>query len=363
MKLKTLFNTLLATAALNMNAHAAADFIIQTDIETGLTQHIYVHGPDSIGEKSGTEHAAFGIGPSGSQFKLYGIGLEPDTNLYLLDETIAGSFLPKAVVSITSDDPYNVVPRMRADQSFRAKLTFSKLLNTPEAPESARRVYVERIAAEYPEGSDRAPADRTERVIEAFYVDKNGELEGTFSTSLYSPIPYKQKGEEFVRVYALPDSNLGWTLLDEKKVQVWPIADGEITGSAQTTDKFTLHDKTFTYVPKLHMSVKDLYPTSKTYLNVYKGQKNDNPTNAQQISSQILANDYEPVAFNTIVPQSANQTIEPEIWQDFATEDGQYTVEILTETPFNQGNPQRIVYATFNLKRTIQINAHISSVE
>ena len=108
-------------------------------------------------------------------------------------------------------------------------------------------------------------------------------------------------------------------------------------------------------MPAITMVVNDLYPTSKTYINLYKGTKNDDPNAAQQIAPSITARDYQPVAFNTITPQSATQTINPDQWDSDGLPDGVYTVEILTETPFNQGKPERLAYATFTLNRTVQV--------
>lgn len=274
-------------------AMAADDFVIQTDLETGLTQHIYVTGLDSVGEKSGTVDSALPVGPAGSLFRLYGVGLAPDTKLYLLDETVVGSFLPKATVTISSEDPYAVVPRTRADRKFNASLTFESLLADPDAPEAARKVYVERLVVEYPEGDDRIPENRQERLLEAFYVTKNGTMNARFNTSLACTSPFKQRGEEYLRVYALPDQDIGWTLLDEKKIQIWPCADAQLLGrTSASPEPFSLHGKKVSFMPAITMVVNDLYPTSKTYINLYKGTKNDDPNAGQQIAPSITTRDY-----------------------------------------------------------------------
>ncbi|BDS04966.1 hypothetical protein NT6N_00060 [Oceaniferula spumae] len=346
------------------STRAAEDFVIQTDLATGLTQHIYVEGPDTIGEESGTVDTALPVGPAGSHFALYGVGLAPDTKLYLLDQTVVGSFLPKATVKVSTEDPYTVVARTRSDRKFDVELTFEGLLTDENAPEAARRIYVERLVIEYPEGVDRIPENSQERVVEAFYVTKNGALNAQFNTSLVSSSPYKQRGEEYIRTYALPDADVGWTLLDEKKVQIWPVADAQLlANNASALEPFPLNGKTLGYMPSITMVVNDLYPTSKTYLNLYKGPKNDNPSDAQQISQNIIAQDYQPVAFNTITPQSATQTIDPDQWNSDDLTDGVYTVEILTVTPFNLGKPERLAHATFTLNRTIEVKGSLNVSE
>lgn len=355
-----------AALAFSQPIHAAGDYIVQTDLTTGTVMHIYVDGPDSVGEQSGTVPAIMEIGESGAQFQMYGVGLEPDNNLYLLSETVVGAYMPAAEITTWSKDPYNVVTRTRADQPFNAKMVISNLSSDPESPDASKKVYVERLVSEYPEDAERTPIDGTTdwRVVESYYVNNNGELAAVLPTSLRSEFAYKQKGEEIIRVYALPDSNLGWTVIDEKKVQVWPIADGEIQGIvAGGTTPVELHGLLLNSVPTIRMSVTDLYPSSQTYLQIYKGQKSDSATGIQQLPGLITANDYEPINFNTTVPQSAVQVITADQWEEFAKDDGVYTVEIVTKTPFNNDIPERLAYATFEIKRTIKVNADLHSAE
>ena len=42
-------------------------------------------------------------------------------------------------------------------------------------------------------------------------------------------------------------------------------------------------------------------------------------------------------------------------WDQYVTEDGIYTLEVNTITPFNNGNPERILAVTFEVDRTIQL--------
>lgn len=347
-------------------AQAAKDFIVQTDLKSGVTQHIYVDGPDSVGEKNGRVPAAMEVGESGARFQMYGVGLEPDNKLYLLAETVVGAFMPQVQITTWSEDQYQAVTRTRADEIFNSKMLFANLSTDPTAPDSSRRVYVERLVAEYPEDDARLPIDGSTnmRVVEAYYVKDNGELSAQLETSLQSEFAYKQKGEELIRVYALPDQNLGWTVIDEKKIQVWPIADGEIQGVLTgSTTPITLDGATLNEVPAIRMQVSDLYPTSQTYLQIYKGAKSDTAAGIQELPGKITANDYEPVAFNTTVPQSATQVISAEQWSEYAKDDGVYTVEIVTRTPFNGGKPERLAYATFELKRSIKLTGDIYSAE
>lgn len=361
-------NLLLSIASLVLcqSVNAANDYIVQTDLESGLTYYIYIQGPDTIGEKTGVVPSSVPIGSKGARFQLYGVGLEPDSQIFLLSETVVGAFLPGASVAISSEDPYKVVPRTRADEPFTASMSFSNLSTStdPEIPESAKVVYVERLAVEYPEGEDRVSVtgSNTERVLEAFYVTQNGVLERPLTTSLTSAEAHKQKGEELIRVYALPNQDLGWTIIDEQKIHIWPIADGEIKGVKSDGSVFELDGQILNEIPNISMSVSDLYPTSKTFLRIYKGNKVDEAVEIQTIS-QIIADDYNPLSFNTTVPQSAAQFISSAQWEQYAEEDGLYTVEVVTITPFNGGNPERMAYATFTLKRKISVKGALISAE
>lgn len=349
--------------------YAADDFVRQTDIATGVVMDVYVHGPDGIGEESGSYSAALPVGGDGARFQLFGVGLEPDETLYELADTIVGVHVPTAAITVGSEDSYAAVTRTRADKPFDATMTFGNLDAAEDAPMSSRYLYVERLCVEYAEGGDRLPVynpdGETLRVIEAFFVQKNGELSASIMTSLKSDLDYKQRGEERIRIYALPNENLDWYPLVEKKVHIWPIADAELTGAVAGVEAaVSLHGEVLTSVPSLVMSATDLYPSSSTYVRVYKGEVNEVAAGAENLF-QTVGQEYAVDSFHTIVPQTVSKVISASEWEDFASEDGIYTAEIVTVTPFNDGNAERLAYATFEIKRDneIQVNGNLVDAE
>ena len=45
------------------------------------------------------------------------------------------------------------------------------------------------------------------------------------------------------------------------------------------------------------------------------------------------------------------------------TEDGTYTIEVLTVTPFDQRRPERVTYVSFDIDRTIKVNGSLATAE
>ncbi|MFC4993068.1 hypothetical protein [Rubritalea tangerina] len=371
----------------------AEDYITQTDLtpvadgEIAQNAKIDIEGPDGIGSIDGSTPAAFPIGPYGSRFDLYTtIETSSGRRVYHLGSSVVGPY-PTASISMTSNDPY-IETRTRADQRFGASVTVSNISADPEAPLSMKQVYVEHLIDEYPVGSytfsTTNPADwrlakqNSSGEDAGVFIVKDGTLTitipdpddglGTALTSLDSPnnengesTEYYQCGEEKVVVYARPSSTSDWVTIAEKKIRVFPLPSAQIIASHDNfATTFELNSNTeYTSVPSIYAVCNELYPTSVTTIRLYKGTLDN--LGDLVVSDLELVDGSEPASFNTIQPQDGvlmlNNT-EPEI---VALEDGYYTVELVTVTPFNNGAVERIAWAEFQLKKSLRINANLSS--
>lgn len=356
----------IALLSSTLGLFAADDFVRQTDLSTDVIMDVYVAGPDGVGEEDGDVAGAMPVGASGARFQLFGIGLAPDTNLYLLDETVTGAHIPTGVIETKSADPYESVTRTRADIPFQAQLDFSNIQTDDDAPLSSKYLYVERLVVEYSSDEDRLPLSNEEgenlRVVESFFVNNNGTTAWTdIETSLQSEFEHKQKGEERIRIYALPNEDLTWYVIDEKTIHVWPIADATMTGSASgdLDSAVDLEGQKLASAPTIYISAQDLYPSSINYVRIYKGEVSDLAEGAEDLLT-IIASEYEVDEFHTVTPQDLHATIPASEIQDFVAGGGTFTAELVTRTPFNEGF-ERLTWATFEVSTRLKIRGSINS--
>lgn len=327
---------------------AAVDFIEQVDLATGLVYQVYVDGPEEPGSKNGSQLSPMPVGSSGSTYQLYAKGLDPDNTVYLLDEKYVASYTPEAVITIRSEDPHPT-PRTRADEPFTVNIETKGLLSPgQDVPEAALNVYVQELSMNYDTELNRAPSDGTaEEVLNNdFFIVENSELSRSGMTKLTSDIFFKERGEEIIRAYALPDADLDWLQIASARIQVWPIADVEILGMDQ-------NQKITRSLPNLTINLQDMYPDSTTSVQIYKGTQSLGTQGAQVEGSRV--------SFNSIVPQDATLLVRN--WDRYAPDDGTYTIEVITLTPFDNRAPERLAWITFSVDRTITMKGSTTTSE
>lgn len=336
------------TLACHLAASAAVDFIEQVDLESGLVYQVYVPGPEEPGSKNGTQLSPMPVGPSGSTYQLYAKGLDPDNTVYLLDEKYVAAYTPEAIIKISSEDPHPT-PRTRADEPFHVDISVKGLLAPGEdVPEAALNVYVQEHTLNYDPKLNRAPVDGTaeEVLADDFFLVENGEFRRTGMTKLTSDIFFKERGEEIFRAYALPDTDLDWLQIASGRIQVWPIADVEIIGLDENV-------KITRSLPNLTINLTDLYPDSTTSVQIYKG--------SQALGTEGTQIEGSRISFNSIVPQSAQILVRN--WDSYAKDDGEYTIEVITLTPFDGRAPERLAWLTFSVDRTISMKGSATTSE
>ena len=369
----------------------ASDFVRQTDFDSPDDHtDIYVQGPEFGAEKSGSigVNDILPVGSKGAKFELYAVDLETGTLIHEpLDSKLVGLKIPKAEITLSSQDLYNDgVIRTRADEPYYAKVEVSDLSEVETDPESAKKVYIERLFAEYTD-DDRLPinGDSGFSLINtaAFdsasfepangYMKANGYIEGTFTTAMEEPSEsefFKQKGEELVRVYAQPSEDSPWEVVAEKKVQIWPVATAAVTAVLESGQNLPIQTlpitslesdldpaqfPTVSTIPTFTIELSDLYPTSSTYAVIYRI---DGTSAARSdISQDILANEVSSLNFNTVTPQGGTITISPNNWDPNEMVKGYYIMEVRTVTPFNGGLPENLSPVGFKFQPTVTIKA------
>jgi hypothetical protein len=332
----------------HLPAHASVDFIEQIDLATGLVYQVYVAGPEEPGSKDGTQLSPMPVGESGSTYQLYAKGLEPDNTVYLLDEKYVAAYTPEATVTITSEDPHPT-PRTRADEPFTVDLKVAGLLAPgADVPDAALNVYMQQLRMNYDAELNRTPVDGSaeEELTDDFFIVENSEVQRSGMTKLTSDTFFKERGEEIFRAFALPDANLDWLQIASGRIQVWPIADVSITG-------MTTGQEITRFLPNITVTVTDAYPDSTTTVQIYKG--------SQALGSAGVEIEGSRIAFNSIVPQDAQILVRN--WDHYAMDDGTYTIEVITATPFDNRAPERLAWLTFSVDRTIEMNGSATTSE
>lgn len=313
------------------------NFIRQKQFPTGFERDVYV-------TSSGQRLSELAIDPGGARFELWTVKTNASAQ-YLLDTRFVSAYVPIATVAITTGDPYPTIPRTRADRPFTVTLQVSGMSTDPSAQEAARRVRFLRHVQSYGPTGTGVGIDRTQATLHTqSFLDNNGTFTTTYAlTAVPGTNLAKIRGEERFSIFSLEDYQAPASQIASKYVQVWPVADGAITG---VTNGASLRFD----APPLTFTMNDLYPDSRTYAQIYKGPA-------------VLGTQ------GTVIPGSAliiydtvphNRTLVVNDWDEQVDESGQYTVELLTVTPFGT---DRLHHITFNINRDINVNATVTTVE
>lgn len=266
----------------------------------------------------------------------------------LLAEKTIGAYIPEARISLTSADPY-FPPRTRADQPFAATVAVGRLptesVDLPEGVPTkvtmARtyKLYDRTLHIPAENGTGQGTYDQ------GFEFNRNGTftLPGLYQ-SLPGASPTRAIGEEsFTASVKLGDSRAA---VGSSTIQIWPVCSARIEGIEA--------GKTYQEAPpEARVVLTDLYPDSVTYAQIYPGPPALGTTGTKLPSSAFSINTFAPQ--NAVVPLA-------DISEGFG-EDGTYTIEVLTITPFNERQPERITHISFELKRTIFIRAMSTTME
>lgn len=264
---------------------------------------------------------------------------------HLLDREFVDVYQPAASVRIITEDPYPHATRTRADRPFSVEYTVSGLVSESLGVEAASKVLVRHDAKSYSlpifiDGNYIQTDSST-----SVYIGQNGTTVANYpSTNLPKADPLKGIGVEVFTVDALADAefNLPSSRLATATLEVFPVAVGSLSGIT--------HNATYKSLPPFTMTLKDLYPTSNTYVQIYRGP--------QQLGTEgiVIPDSFINVADTT--SQSKVKTISN--WHSFVDEDGLWTMELITETPFGV---ERLAWLNFTADFTIMVNGQVFSSE
>lgn len=333
-----------ATAAV---ASGQTDFVRQIQL-TGATVPLVYDEP--VLNVAGTMTSK-PLEGSGAVFQLYASGLEASRFKTLpikVAEDTAGTYYPAVTVQIGSQDPHTP-PRTRADKPFSLTFSVKDLSDVAASPDYARTVELQRSYQMYDPQTHTvsavADSGGTYREYTEFFA--NGLF---YHPEIYHQMPFASstagEGKETYTAYTRTDSAGRQYQLGSAAVEIWPVSNCKIIGITQGA-KYTLLPATS------YVEMKNLYPLSSTYVQVYKG-KPVLGTQGDVLQSSVRT-------YDTPVPQSSVARLDD--LNTLLTDDGIYTIEVLTVTPFNDRAPERIGYTYIEIDRTLEINAGITTSE
>jgi hypothetical protein len=315
------------------------NFVRQVQLPTGVLW-------DASVAPAGEQLASLPINPNGARFELWTIKSDPLT-VYLLDTRYVGTYVPMADVNIRTEDPYTYtgIPRTRADRPFIVEVTTSGLLSGADVPESSKSVKLLRHVQSYGVGGTGEGINRTQATLlnQVSLVNNTVHKLSYTLTSIPNADRTKVRGEERFSVFSLQDYQAPESQLASKFVQIWPVANGIISGMANGS---LFKNR----MPPLTITLNDLYPDSRTYAQVYRGDPVLGTTGTVIPGSGL-------VVYHSI-PQ--NRVLDIKDWDDVITADGRWTLEVLTATPFGI---DRLAFLSFNVDRTINLNGTFTTIE
>jgi hypothetical protein len=313
------------------------NFVRQVQFPSGVALDVSVAA-------SGEQLSALAIDPGGARFELWTVKAFPLTS-YLLASNYVGTYIPVADVRIYSEDGSAAIPRTRADRPFSVEVNLSGLLTGATDPEPSKSVKFLRHVQSYGLTGTGVGIDRTQAtLLSQTSLATPGKQVLTF---LLNSVPgadrSKVRGEERFSVFSLADYQAPESQIASQFIQIWPVADGTITGI--TTNQLIRYS-----LPQVTLTLNDLYPNSTTYAQVYTGNARLGVTGTIVPGSALVVNDSIPVS----------RTLTLKKYESVFDSDGRWTMELLTLTPFGI---DRLAYVSFDLDRNLRIIGTVTTVE
>lgn len=296
-------------------------------------QHPWGVNYDVTVAQSGQTLSPLPFDPGTSRFELWTVRNSPLT-AYLICSTICSNELPRAEVTIHTEDPYPYLSRTRADRPFYINLDIRGLAIASELPDSAKSVNILRHVQAYGTGGNGNNLDRSQATL---LFSANIAQNGMQSLAIpVNAVPgtdrTKVRGEERFSVFTVADYQNPDFQIASQTVQIWPVADGNITGISPSQTIGPV-------VPTLTFTLHDLYPSSTTWAQVYKGTPRLGVTGRSIPGSSIV--------INSAVPQ--NRIVTAGNYLAAFDSDGVWTMELLTNTPFGT---DRLAFLSFTVQGT-----------
>lgn len=332
----TLASLSLGTVADAQSAARWANFIRQVQTVSNAEWQVPV-------AQEGQQLSPLAIDPGGARFELWTVK-NADLTDYLLDQKYVGTYVPQGTITIYSEDPYVTRIRTRADRPFAVNIRLAGLLTDPSAPPAARMVKLLHHVQSYGTGIGVGIDPDEAALVGQAYMNQNGDtLLNYTQTFIPGADRAKVRGEERFTVNSLPDYQAPELQISSETIQIWPVADGSISG-IEDGDQLRFG------TPPITLTLNDLYPDSRTYAQVYPGPPVLGTVGSVAEGSVIIVNGAAPL----------DRTITVADWDSVIDESGQWTIELVTQTPFGI---DRLDYLTININRDIEVNGSVTTVE
>lgn len=328
----------LTTAAATAQTYTA--LIRQTQLATGVQR-------DMPGALTGANAAAMlPIEAGGSRFDLYAVSSSPLAS-HLIDTKTITAYDTTANLAITTPDPYAAFPRTRADQGFTVAITVGGLLSGASDPVDSKSVKLYRHLQAYGTSANRDTVDRSQASLHSqASITQNGTTTLAYNiTSIPGDDRQKVYGEERFTVYSVDADGNADQQLSSQFVTVYPVATASISGIAEgETIRFNAPSITITY--------NDLYPGSDSFLQIYPG-----PPVEDKIVPRVTGGGPNK---NTSESATLSNVSQPAYYQQGFTQDGQWTMEVVSATPFGI---EKLARVSFYVKRSLKMNSMVTSME
>ena len=349
------FISLLSLAASVSVSTAAQEIVYTNFIRQFQTPSNVVWDASASVAAQGAQPSDLAINPGGARFELWTVSNTPLVS-YLLATAYVGTYVPVARVTVRSEDPYPSIPRTRADRPFFVDYEVSGLLSGASDPVASKSVNLLRHVQSYGVKGTGINLDRTQAtLLSQATISANTTSPQTLTYTLTS-IPNgdrsKVRGEERFSIFTFQDSRTSTdgitytvppTQISSQFIQIWPVADGTISGISP--------NQLFRYsMPPITVTLNDLYPSSTTYAQVYKGNPVLGTEGTVVPGSSLVINNSLPV----------DQVLTINDYDSIFDSDGRWTMELLTETPFGI---DRLFYVSFDVDRTIEVKGNFVTIE
>jgi hypothetical protein len=342
--MKSLYTIIAATSfgASSAFGQAGADFTnffkqveLPFDGSPGTEEIVYV-------PEAGQQLSPLAINPGGARFELWAIN-NKEFKDYLLDHKYVSAETPMAEIRIVTEDPFEIYPRTRADRPFDVWVRTAGIVDIEDAAASVRAVRLKRHVQSYGIDGTSASIDTSQAsLLQEVFLNESKDFHFSFSvTAIPGENRAKVRGQERFSVYSIEDTQSPSSQLGAMHVEVWPVATGSISG---LTDGETLRFNT----PQLTIAYEDLYPGSRTQAQVYPGPPTLGKEGVVVPGSAILAHDA--------IPENHTRVLDR--WDTVIDQDGQWTLELVTYTPFGV---DRLDYVTFNINRSIEVQGSVTT--
>jgi hypothetical protein len=332
-------------------------WVRQTDLQTGL---IYDMPQSGTG---GSYLAPLPVADAGARFELFARGTAWDTNIYLLDTKIVRAYSPSNSMTVTTEDDYirgdassgNYVKRTRADRPITLHAHVSGLV--PGSAVLAEQAVYLGIKARNYDPEVYSAIDQPQYTLHEYNLGNGDFTLGPIYHELTSGSLSAGCGEQTYTCIRYASDGVPDTILGEPKVEIWPIATA---AADKIVEGQVFNDR----IPIVSLTLKHLYPDSRTYVQVYPGVAELGKAGTVITGTErTYGRYYNPTQVEepTNVPQDVSLSVED--LSNYASADGIYTMEVITETPFYSRAPERLLHITFEVDRVISSRGQLSSSE